>query len=176
MKPFPGAGRSQGLLDCGLDTAGWRLQFGQHRRRRRAHPAALVVQKGLELRTGTLRGLRIRPVAVNPAQGQLGGLADGAFFIGQGQHERFDSHRGADRAQGLGHRLSHVAIGVREQRQQGLGQGWIADAAQELHGSEAHFKAAVAQQAQEVGCERGVSTPGEHFGSGQLHSPVRVVE
>ena len=70
---------------------------------------------------GALRRLRIHPIRVNAVQGQLGGLPDGAFFVGQGQNQRRNGGGLSDGAQRLGYGLTHIAVGVGEQGQQGFG-------------------------------------------------------
>ena len=67
------------------------------------------------MRRGALCHLRPHPIRVDAAEGLLRGVPDGAFFIRQGQDERFDGPRPADLPQRLGYRLAHIAVGVREQ-------------------------------------------------------------
>ena len=103
-------------------------------------------------------------------------MPDGAFFVGQRQDQRFDGGRLSDRAQRLGYRLTHVAVGVREQGQQGLGYLRVAYPAEELHGAQPDFEVRVGQQAQKLGREGRVNAFGEDFSRRQAHAGFRVAE
>jgi hypothetical protein len=115
-------------------------------------------------------------MGVDSAQGQLGSMTDDTFFVRQCQDKPFDGGWLSDRAQPLGCRLTHIAVGVRKQRQQGLRYLRIAQAAEELHSAAPDLEAWVSQQAQKVVREGRVDAFGEDFDRRQADVRFRVPE